>query len=102
MRCWYIPVYLRFCLALWALVGAASAASDPKPSDTLQTFLSRRGLPFEEHSVTTEDGYILLTHRLPRPGAPVVYLQHGILADTWCWISNTNEKGIGQSLYDAG
>ena len=76
--------------------------SDPLRQEDLSSFLTRRGLPFEDHTVTTEDGYLLKTHRIPNPGKPVVYLQHGILADTWSWISNTNELGVGQNLYYQG
>ena len=96
-----VPLFAAFALLVVA-PHCVATASDPSPKDTLASFLTRRGLPFEEHSVTTDDGYILKTHRIPNPGAPAVYLQHGILADTWCWISNSNELGIGQSLHAAG
>ena len=44
------------------------------------------GYPFEEHFVTTSDGYILRLFRIPHglndeyiPGRPAVLLQHGLL-----------------------
>ena len=99
----FLPfLLLPFLTSANPLTSAGPLTSDPSPADTLSSFLTRRGLPFEDHTVTTADGYILQTHRIPNPGKPVVYLQHGILADTWSWISNTNELGVGQNLYSQG
>ena len=40
--------------------------------------------------VTTSDGYILNIHRLPNPNATkTIFLQHGILASSWCWLSSS-------------
>lgn len=48
----------------------------------------------ETHYVTTEDGYILAIHRIPKSpvspvtkkNKPVVFLMHGILLDSSCWV----------------
>jgi len=61
------------------------------------------GYPVESnHYATTEDGYILNLWRFPRVGAPVVYLQHGILASSWCWLVNDPDRSIGFVLYKMG
>jgi pimeloyl-ACP methyl ester carboxylesterase len=53
------------------------------------------GFVFETHPVITEDGYILSVFRITKdgftkPGAPVVFLQHGITDSADCWIMNNN------------
>ena len=40
------------------------------------------GYPAEEHSVTTEDGYILAMHRIPNPGGYPVFLGHCFLCSS--------------------
>merc|ERR1719265_1368568 len=40
--------------------------------------------------------------RLSRPGAPVIMLQHGILASSWCWLVNTPERSLGILLWKHG
>ena len=49
------------------------------------------GFLFEEHRVTTADGYILNVFRIKNkkftePGAPVVFFQHGLLSCASTWI----------------
>jgi len=87
-------------LVLAALVGLAYARISP--SETTQGYLRNYGIGVEEHFATTDDGYILRMFRLPRPDAPVVLLQHGILASSWCWLVNTPEKSIGIVLWNMG
>ncbi|GLV35382.1 uncharacterized protein CBL_01468 [Carabus blaptoides fortunei] len=55
---------------------------------TVPGLISKYGYPVEEHSVTTEDGYILSMHRIPHGKSgpshdrPVVYIQHGFLSNS--------------------
>ncbi|KYM76677.1 Lipase 3 [Atta colombica] len=66
--------------------------------------------PAEEHNVTTEDGYILLIHRIP--GSPlldnnkgkkeIVFIQHGILASSDSWILRGPGKDLAFLLADQG
>eukprot|EP00913_Durusdinium_trenchii_P034408 g32189.t1 len=35
-------------------------------------------------------------------GAPVVLLQHGVLASSWCWLVNTPNRSLGISLWKMG
>ncbi|KAL1114766.1 hypothetical protein AAG570_007590 [Ranatra chinensis] len=67
------------------------------------------GYPFEEHEVTTEDGYILTVYRIPYgknttvPGPrPPLLLQHGILCSSAAWVLSEPDKGLGFILADAG
>lgn len=83
----------------------------------------RIGAKVETHYVTTNDGYILTTFRIPAKtqtgsssppssnasdmgmdnSAPrVVYFQHGILASAWCWLVNTDGLAPAISLWEQG
>jgi len=60
--------------------------------------ITKNGFKFEEHTVTTEDGYILTVFRIQDPAkisrwkkAPVVFMQHGILSSAWTFGSNWSE-----------
>ncbi|KAF4520578.1 hypothetical protein B566_EDAN011131 [Ephemera danica] len=64
--------------------------------------ISRRGYPTETHFVTTADYYILQMHRIPNPGKPVVFLQHGLLGASSDWIVLGPELGLAYILYNAG
>ena len=87
-------------------LGLAAGPSHAQPvitnSDTTEGYLSRYGISVEEHFVHTDDGYILRAFRLPRPSRPVVLLQHGILASSWCWLVNTPEKSLAILLWQMG
>jgi len=90
-------------LIVWAAVLRHSIAQPViNPSDTTQGYLKQYGIDVTEHFVTTDDNYILRAFRLPRPGAPVALLQHGILASSWCWLVNTPEKSLGIKLWNMG
>merc|ERR1712086_883741 len=72
------------------------------PADTFTGYVAEQGYNVTQHSVVTADGYILGLFRLPRPGAPVVLLQHGIFVSSWCWIDNHKEYAPAFQLYDRG
>lgn len=52
------------------------------------------GFQYEEHTVVTDDGYILTVFRIPglmgekTANKPPVFLQHGIFDSAYCWISH--------------
>jgi len=73
-----------------------------QPSDTTEGYLAQYGVAVQEHFTKTDDHYILRLFRLPRPGSPVVVLQHGILASSWCWLVNTPESSLGIVLWKMG
>lgn len=88
-----------FLLLPFLLVSSLSLS----PKDTIDSYATSMGYPVESnHYATTEDGYILNLWRFPRVGAPVVYLQHGILASSWCWLVNDPDRSIGFVLYKMG
>ncbi|KAM0728120.1 Lipase 3 [Formica fusca] len=71
--------------------------------------VERYGYPSEEHHVTTEDGYNLKVHRIP--GSPlsnsqqnkiVVFLMHGILCSSDCWVILGANKDLAFLLADQG
>ena len=54
------------------------------------------GYPVEEHTVLTDDGYLLRMHRIPGGAkSQAVFLQHGILASSFDWVLPGKEKGLG-------
>ena len=73
--------------------------SDAKRS--FEEICAENGFSYEEHKVTTEDGYILTVFRIPglvsdsesafNSTKPPVLMQHGILDSAYCWIVNYAE-----------
>ena len=57
----------------------------------------------EVHEVVTPDGYILQLHRIPpTPGAVSrpVFLQHGLLCSSACWVTNGRQRYVAQGRAD--
>ena len=64
--------------------------------------IQKYGYPVEEHTVKTEDGYLLTHFRIPhgRAGAPArrgrpVILQHGIVSASDIWVLMGQEQSLG-------
>lgn len=58
------------------------------------------GYPVETHRATTEDGYVLTLHRIPRgrrrgSSSPPVLLLHGILCSSADWVMGEPERSLG-------
>ncbi|XP_018376591.1 PREDICTED: lipase 3-like isoform X2 [Trachymyrmex cornetzi] len=71
--------------------------------------VKKYGYPTEEHYVTTEDGYILVIHRILRSllskgyqRKKIVFLQHGIICSSDCWVMIGAEKDLAFLLADEG
>jgi len=75
------------------------------PPETVPEIIRGFGYPVEEHNITTSDGYILTTHRIPAsPMNPkkVVILQHGLLDSSCTWVMNFPNQSFAFLLADAG
>ncbi|XP_078360080.1 lysosomal acid lipase/cholesteryl ester hydrolase-like isoform X2 [Oculina patagonica] len=74
--------------------------------------ITNRGYPVEEHSVITNDSFVLNIQRIPHGRVertrtqagpkPVVFLQHGLLADSSNWVQNYAWDSLGYILADNG
>jgi len=76
----------------------------PDPDEYINTtmLIQSKGYPAEEHTVTTQDGYILTVHRISKPNKPAVFLQHGLLDGSHTWVMNFAHQSLGFVLWDAG
>ncbi|XP_046394228.1 lipase 3-like [Ischnura elegans] len=91
-------------LSLYSKKGNPDAAL---PTDEI---IRRHGYPSETHQVTTEDGYVLTMHRIPRGRysygtrckRPVVFLQHCLLCSSAVWVFMGPENGLAFILADQG
>ena len=72
-----------------------STEADSDLGDAGRTFseiCSENGFKFEEHKVTTDDGYMLTVYRIPgtvddrTSGKPPVLFQHGVFDSAYGWI----------------
>ena len=75
----------------------------------ISQIVKENGFIFEEHEVTTEDGYILMLHRIrantstsENATQPVVLLQHGIEDCSIQWVINDADKAPAFMLSRAG
>jgi pimeloyl-ACP methyl ester carboxylesterase len=79
-------------------VAVLPAASLPH----IVSWVQERGYQLEEHDARTEDGVLLGLMRIPRPDAPAVLLQHGVLDSAWAWVFNDEFKALAFQLHDSG
>ncbi|KAJ8675778.1 hypothetical protein QAD02_011564 [Eretmocerus hayati] len=83
--------------------GSTINIGDPDMYITTTELLQRFGYKAEEHTVKTDDGYILTMHRIPgAPGATPVFLQHCLGCSSFVWIVNGKNKSIALLLADKG
>lgn len=85
---------------MWKLLLSVLIAT--KFASANKTLILSAGYPVEEHSVETEDGYILTVFRIPKPEGPVVFLQHGLLSLSSEWIIFGKNKSLAYLLSDNG
>lgn len=57
--------------------------------------IAKYGYEAETHTIRTSDGYLLTMHRIPNPGKPAIFLQHGILSSSADWVVLGPEKALG-------
>ncbi|XP_055837572.1 lipase 3-like [Episyrphus balteatus] len=93
-------------LIISLLIGTASAS----PLLTTAQRVAKYNYPVETHKVQTSDGYILTMFRIPyspklknqNEHRPVVFLQHGLLSSSDCFILNGPNNALAYLLVDAG
>ncbi|CAH0683023.1 unnamed protein product [Spodoptera exigua] len=93
---------------LWDLLGSilnySNSALVPEDANLSITELGNKyGYHVEQHTVTTEDGYILNFHRIPtrsRKARPVVFLMHGLLDSSDTWLLLGPNKALAYLLAD--
>ncbi|XP_026468821.1 lipase 3-like [Ctenocephalides felis] len=65
--------------------------------------VTQNGYPMEQHSVTTDDGYVLSMHRLPNPDRiGVVFLMHCMFCSSAEYVCLGRGKALAYLLHDAG
>ncbi|KAJ1288926.1 hypothetical protein BS78_02G126100 [Paspalum vaginatum] len=74
-----------------------------------QQLLLPQGYPCTEHTVQTDDGFLLTLQHIPRGktgvednAGPPVFLQHGLFQGGDTWFINSNEQSLGYILADNG
>lgn len=80
----------------------------PEQHMNVSELIVYNGYPCEDHTVTTEDGYILSLQRIPfgrnkqTKKKGVVLLQHGLLDSAATWVVNLPAESLGFILADNG
>lgn len=71
--------------------------------------ITAHGYPFEQHDVTTQDGYIITVFRIPGTpanpspvGKPVAFVQHGLFSSSADWVVTGPDHAFAYYLAKAG
>ena len=95
-------------MALAAATSLVHAGDRSDANKTAEELCVENGFQYEEHTVTTSDGYILQVWRIPgktgeAPSTkPPILLQHGILDSAYCWMMNYASVAPAFVAADAG
>lgn len=91
------------------LLGAKKGLSAASDDGICKSVVDPRGYVCQEHTVTTQDGYILSMQNIPhgRSGGstrsrPPVLLQHGLLMDAITWLLSPPDQSLALLLADNG
>nr|CAB3452907.1 unnamed protein product [Digitaria exilis] len=85
------------------------ASSRAAAGGLCQQLLLPQGYPCTEHTVKTDDGFLLSVQHIPHGkngvadnAGPPVFLQHGLFQGGDTWFINSNEQSLGYILADNG
>lgn len=92
---------------LWGVMSSrwrgASIPPEAVQSRDIQFLVQASGYPFEQHTATTDDGYILVLDRIPRHNSKnVVLFVHGIVDCSFAWVGSGPLHALGYRAHDAG
>jgi pimeloyl-ACP methyl ester carboxylesterase len=79
-----------------------SIITDPDEGLTMPEIVKLRGYEIENHSVTTDDGYILGLFRIPSNNSKPVLLMHGLLDSSYAYVCQSRNQSLGYILADRG
>lgn len=72
-------------------------------NQNFDNIVRRAGYPFEKNLVSTDDGYQLELHRLPKPESNrVMFLQHGIMDSSYSFVAKGASDGLAFRAFDKG
>ena len=109
MKLTHIPVVIFFCLiqnskSIFSINDTQQVNNTKNVLNATELILSK-GLPAEEHYVTTNDGFVLGLQRIKRSSAaeryPILIL-HGLLASSDTFLLNSRHQSLPYVLHDAG
>ncbi|XP_060525773.1 lysosomal acid lipase/cholesteryl ester hydrolase-like [Cylas formicarius] len=92
----------RYVDYLFPYANGASCYHNPEIDMTTPQILNERRIPYENHTVITEDGYILTLIRMPRENPKgVIILQHCLFFDSSVWFLGYHQS-VALTLHNAG
>ncbi|XP_062703828.1 lipase 1-like [Aedes albopictus] len=86
----------------WLFLMACNLAYCDDPDELLKSSIAKHGYPVELHKVTTEDGYILTTARIPNPGKTPLLILHGLFGCSVDFTAQGPGKALGLLAHDFG
>lgn len=96
-------VFLRRHILTTQQQAEAARQQQQTVDGSMKTLLASSGYPYERHTTTTADGYILVLDRIPRRSTRHVALfVHGILDSAVAWIGSGPVHALGYRAHDQG
>ncbi|KAG8288194.1 hypothetical protein J6590_020958 [Homalodisca vitripennis] len=101
-----IGLYIRYQQLTCACLSSSSILELINQETTTIELAKSAGFPVEEHRTVTEDGYLIVLHRIPplasiREQRVVIYI-HGLFASSLDMVIRGRKMGFGYQLSEAG
>ena len=81
----------------------------PEVLNRTAKIIEKHGYTYEEHEITTPDGYLLTVYRItggpvtgPSQGKKVAFLMHGVVSSSADWVVSGPGKALAYILCDSG